>query len=202
MVSDIRTRGGNNTNSKDSSSKNPSSKPTSTTNSMPSAAGAAAAAGGADGDEKAVEVPEVLGVQLSDGWYYVNTLIDAPTAKLITSGKLTVRVDLGHGCGRGGRGGQAASMVPTVTNNARLVNGHDGYWSTASNFCQLCWPLHAVYMFASLYAVLLRCAATTISALLSFTMTPFVWCLGSRTSLPPPLPLPPPPCRLAARCVW
>ena len=33
---------------------------------------------------------EVLGIQLSDGWYYVNAMIDGPLTDLIASGRLQV----------------------------------------------------------------------------------------------------------------
>jgi hypothetical protein len=34
---------------------------------------------------------EALGMQLSDGWYYVNTMVDGPLTDLIHKGRLQVR---------------------------------------------------------------------------------------------------------------
>ena len=81
MVTDIRTR---------SSSANSNSD----ADAAPAAAAAAAAAAGGTGGFG--PGAEVLGLQLGDGWYYVNTMIDGPTADLVLRGKLQVRWEGGR----------------------------------------------------------------------------------------------------------
>lgn len=72
LISDIRTRSGGGSSSKPDQRQQPQQQQ------GPSSRSAAAA----DTD--------VVGMQLSDGWYYVNTMIDGPTADLIVKGKLQV----------------------------------------------------------------------------------------------------------------
>jgi hypothetical protein len=52
------------------------------------AAGVAAAGAGGGG---AAGAAQVLGVQLSDGWYWVNACVDEPLAQLLLTGRLQVR---------------------------------------------------------------------------------------------------------------
>jgi hypothetical protein len=75
LISDIRTRSGGGASS---------SKPDQRQQQGPASRTAAAAAADTD----------VMGMQLSDGWYYVNTMIDGPTTELIVSGKLQVGLSL------------------------------------------------------------------------------------------------------------
>lgn len=82
MVSEIRSRA-----TGSSSSKQPGAQQ--------QPGGASHAAGGpAAGDA----VDEVLGIQLSDGWYYVNAMVDGPITDLINSGRLQVCGDRGDLC--------------------------------------------------------------------------------------------------------
>lgn len=82
VVSDIRMRGA--TGATAANTNNTSSKP-GQQQQQPASRPTAAAADA-----------EVLGMQLSDGWYYVNTIIDGPITDLILNGRLQVGVLLGR----------------------------------------------------------------------------------------------------------
>jgi hypothetical protein len=90
VVSDIRMRGGATgaTAANTSASSKPGQQQQQQQPQPPAGRPAAAAAAAADA--------EVLGMQLSDGWYYVNTIIDGPITDLILNGRLQV-----GGCVRG-----------------------------------------------------------------------------------------------------